>query len=160
MSASASKRCSMPWKISPASACAGACSILSAISAICWPSRAIGLLGNVGAGGDVVDALGKRAEPVDDLGRRLVLRHLLDLHGKRGDARLDALERLGIEMRRLGGDRRGDDGARDFVEPFVDQAEHLVAVAVVLAHELVDRACKRADLFLDASAATAIPAGC
>ena len=51
--------------------------------------------------------------------------NFLDLPCQRRDARLDALERLGIEMRGLRGDRGADDGAGNLVEPLLDLSEGL-----------------------------------
>ena len=68
--------------------------------------------------------------------------------GERGDPRLDASKGSGSKFG-LGGGGRGDDGARNFVQPLLDQREGFAAPAVVLlAHEMLDGAGKRADLVL------------
>ena len=99
--------------------------------------------------GKLVDAPRKLVQMVDDLGRRPVLGDFLDLVRERRDARLDALEGLGIEIGHLRGRGRCDDGARNLVETLFDEREGFRCLALLLAHEMLDGAGKRADLVLE-----------
>ncbi len=91
-----------------------------------------GLFRQVTTGGYTIDALGQNVEAIYDLGCRLFDGDLLYLVGEGRDAHLDALERFIVKMRRLSGDGCSDDGTRELVEAFVDQAKHIVAAATTL----------------------------
>jgi len=106
------------------------------------------LLGQVGAGGQFVDAARQKVEMVQHALGRPLLRHFLDLAGKLGDALLDAFERGGIEGGGLCRHRGGDDGARYFVQPLVDLDEGVAGPAALLVGEVVHGACQRAHLLL------------
>ena len=70
-------------------------------------------------GSNLVDALCQLVKVVDYLGGRPVLGDFLDLGRQSRDARLDALEWLGVEIGHLRGGGRRDDGARDLVQAFL-----------------------------------------
>ncbi len=55
------------------------------------------LLGQIGAAGELVDPARQRTQPVHDRVAGPILRHFLDLAGKRVDPPLDALESLVVE---------------------------------------------------------------
>ena len=108
-----------------------------------------GLVGQLAARRDFVDALRKQVEPVDHFAARAILDQFLDLMGERGDPRLDPLERLRVEMLRRHGGGRRHDRARDLVEPLFDHLERRIAGAVLLPREMVDRAGQRAHLLFE-----------
>ena len=107
------------------------------------------LVGQPAARRDLVDALRQEVQALDHLDRRTIVDEFLDLPGKRGDARLDPLERLRIEIRRCRRSGRGHDRARDFVKALFDQVEGRAAMTVLLPCEVVDHAGERAHLFLE-----------
>ena len=56
-----------------------------------------GLLREIGPAGEIVDPPGQHVEALDDLAAWAILRHFLDLLGKRSDPFLDAFEGFGVE---------------------------------------------------------------
>ena len=106
------------------------------------------LVGQLAGCRDFVDALRQQVQALHHLADGAVFDQFLDLPRQRGDARLDPLERLGIEMRGRRGRRRCDDRPRDLVEPLLDDVERRAAAAVLLAREMIDRAGQRAHLLL------------
>ena len=114
-----------------------------------------------GARRDFVDPLRKQVQPLDDLAAGPVLGDFLDLPGQRRDARLDAFERLGIEMRLTARRRSEPTMAREISSRRSSiMGEGLRCRGRLLARRNARARRQACAPFPPASAATAIPAGC